>query len=205
MKDTKIDAQIFVAVGKAVKESKSTLIWALQKQKSKGKKICLIHVHQLAQFIPMTMGGKFPVSQVGERELMAFREQERREMLRVLDDYLQICAQFGVSAQKIHIEADSIEEGIVELISRHRIEQLVMGTAANSRYSRKTVEPKSKKANYVCQHAPDFCHLWFICKGLLVHTRFQVCFARSSHKAYQCNLRNEQIRQTRSIPSYCKS
>ena len=54
MKETKIDAQIFVAVGKAVKESKSTLIWALQKQKSKGKKICLIHVHQLAQFIPMT-------------------------------------------------------------------------------------------------------------------------------------------------------
>ena len=44
----------------------------------------------------VAVGGKFPVSQVGERELMAFREQERREMLRVLDDYLQICAQFGV-------------------------------------------------------------------------------------------------------------
>ncbi|CAA2970536.1 U-box domain-containing 33 [Olea europaea subsp. europaea] len=33
------------------------------------------------------------------------------------------------------------------------------------------VEPRSKKAIYVCDEAPDFCHIWFICKGHLVHTR----------------------------------
>lgn len=39
-------------------------------------------------------------------------------------------------------------------------------------HCRKMVEPKSKKARYVRQQAPMFCHIWFICKGQLVHTRY---------------------------------
>lgn len=43
---------IYVAVGKDVKESKSTLVWALHN--SGGKKICIIHVHVPAQMIPLS-------------------------------------------------------------------------------------------------------------------------------------------------------
>uniref|UniRef100_A0A803KZA3 RING-type E3 ubiquitin transferase n=1 Tax=Chenopodium quinoa TaxID=63459 RepID=A0A803KZA3_CHEQI len=165
-----VDDKVFVAVSKELKESKSTLQWALQNSNGK-KKICIIYVHVPAKMIPMPMGGKFPASQVGEKELKAFREQENREMHKILDDYLQICAKVGAHAEKLHIERDSIEEGIVEIISRQKIGRLVMGAAADSRYSRKMVEPKSKKANYVRQHAPDFCHIRFICKGRLICTR----------------------------------
>ena len=42
---------VYVAVGKDVKESKSTLVWALQN--SGGKKICIVHVHVPAQMIPL--------------------------------------------------------------------------------------------------------------------------------------------------------
>jgi len=109
---------------------------------------------------------------VGEKELKVFRENERLEMLRIIDDYLRICAQVGVCFfsfdyivehwscynirypvyqvlwEKIHITilqaraenayivANSVEEGIVELISQHRIGRLVMGAAVDSRYSR---------------------------------------------------------------------
>jgi hypothetical protein len=48
-----IDEKIFVAVDKHVAKSKSTLIWALQN--TGGKKICLIHVHQPSQMIPLSM------------------------------------------------------------------------------------------------------------------------------------------------------
>lgn len=161
--------KMFVAVGKEVKESRSTLIWALQN--SRGKIICMIYVHVPAQMIPMPMGGKFPANKVGEKQLKAFREKERSEMLRIIDDYLQICAQVGVRAENMSIEANSIEEGIVELVSQHRIGRLVMGAAADNRYSRKMVEPKSKKANYVRQNAPDYCQIWFVCKGRLIYTR----------------------------------
>lgn len=47
-----IDNIIHVAVGKDVKEGKSILDWAYKH--SGGKKICILHVHQPAQRIPMS-------------------------------------------------------------------------------------------------------------------------------------------------------
>ncbi|KAL2892228.1 U-box domain-containing protein 33 [Bienertia sinuspersici] len=135
------DNKIFVAVCKELKESKSKLIWALKN--FNGKNICIIYVHVPAKMIPMPMGGKFPVSQVGEKELKAFRKQENREILKTLDDYLQLCAQVGVHAEKIHVAMDSVEEGIVEIISQQKIGRLVMGAAADSRFSREAVRQPS--------------------------------------------------------------
>ncbi|KAH9624416.1 hypothetical protein KSS87_003435 [Heliosperma pusillum] len=165
-----VDDKIFVAVGKEVKQNKSTLTWALHN--SKGKTICIVYVHVPATMIPMPMGGKFPASQVGVRELKIFRDKERQEMIDILDSYLNLCTQVGARAEKIHIETDStIEQGIVELICQQRIGKLVMGAATDRSYSRKMVEPKSKKAIYVRSHAPDYCHIWFVCKGYLIYTR----------------------------------
>lgn len=39
-----VEETIFVAVGKNVEESKTTLFWAVQN--FVGKKICVLHVHQ---------------------------------------------------------------------------------------------------------------------------------------------------------------
>ncbi len=47
-----IEDMIYVAVGKEVKEFKSILLWALQN--SGGKPICILHVHQPAQLIPIS-------------------------------------------------------------------------------------------------------------------------------------------------------
>ncbi|XP_040999759.1 U-box domain-containing protein 33-like [Juglans microcarpa x Juglans regia] len=163
-----IEDIIYVAVSKDVKESKSTVIWTLQN--SGGKKVCIIHVHQPAQMIPM-MGTKFPASSMKEQEVRAYREFERQNMQKILAEYLLICRRMGVRAEKLHTEMDSIEKGIVELISQHGIRKLVMGAAADKHYSRKMMDLKSKKAIYVCQQAPLSCHIQFVCKGNLIHTR----------------------------------
>ena len=52
-----VENTIFVAVGKNVKESKSTLLWALQS--FAGKKICLLHVHEPAHSVSLS---KFVIS-----------------------------------------------------------------------------------------------------------------------------------------------
>ena len=44
-----VENTIFVAVGKNVKESKSTLLWALEY--FAGRKLCLLHVHHPARFL----------------------------------------------------------------------------------------------------------------------------------------------------------
>ncbi|CAN8286201.1 unnamed protein product [Cochlearia groenlandica] len=163
-----IEEKIFVSVDKYVAKSKSTLIWALQN--TGGKKICLIHVHQPSQMIPV-MGAKFPVSSVKEEEVRVFREKEREKVHMILDEYLRICHQRGVRAEKMFVEMESIENGIVQLIAELGIKKLVMGAAADRHYSRRMTELKSKKAIFVRQEAPASCQIWFTCKGYLIHTR----------------------------------
>ncbi|KAG6666875.1 U-box domain-containing protein 33-like isoform X2 [Carya illinoinensis] len=163
-----IDDVIYVAVSKDVKKSKPTLMWALQN--SGGKKVCIIHVHRPAQMIPF-MGTKFPASSLKEQEVRAYREVEKQNMQKILNEYLLICHQMAARAEKLHTKKDCIEKGIVELISRYGIRDLVMGAAADKHYSRKTMDLKSKKAIYVRQQAPLSCHIQFVCKGDLIHTR----------------------------------
>lgn len=47
-----VEDMMYVAVGKDVKECKMNLLWALQN--SGGRKVCILHVHQPAQFIPLS-------------------------------------------------------------------------------------------------------------------------------------------------------
>lgn len=160
--------KLYVLVGKDVKESESTLTWALRN--SGGKKLCILHVHQPSQKIPM-MGTKFPISQLEDHQVRAYHDSERQNMHKLLEKYCLICERAGARADKLHIENHSIEKGIVELISLHGIRMLVMGAAADKLYSKKMVEPKSKKAIYVRLKAPVSCHIWFVCKGNLIYTR----------------------------------
>ncbi|KAL8495234.1 hypothetical protein ACS0TY_019405 [Phlomoides rotata] len=159
---------MFVALGKDVKESERLLAWALSN--SRGMRICVLHVHQPARKIPF-MGAKVSVSLMEENQVKAYHENERQAMRKILGKYIRTCERAGVRAEKLWIEMDSIEKGIVQLISEHGIKWLGMGAAANKSYSRKMKEPKSKKAIHVCKEAPSFCHIWFICKGNLVYTR----------------------------------
>ncbi|CAL0304690.1 unnamed protein product [Lupinus luteus] len=156
-----VDEPLYVAVSKDVKENKLNLIWAIQN--SGRKRICILHVH-----VPTTV---IPLSSSKEQEVRAYREFERQNMHKTLDNYLLICQRMGVRAEKLHIEMDSIEKGILELISQYNIQMLVMGAASDKNYSRRMMDLRSKKAIYVCEQAPASCHLWFICKGHLIQTR----------------------------------
>ncbi|XP_059456956.1 U-box domain-containing protein 33-like [Corylus avellana] len=163
-----IDDMIYVAVGKDEKECKSILLWALQN--SGGRRICILHVHQPPQLIPF-MGTKVPASKLQEKIVSDYRKTERQNMHQILDEYVRFCLQIGVRAQKLEIEMDHIEKGIVELISKHGIKKLVMGAALEKRYKRRMTELKSSKAKYVREKAPISCHIQFICKGHLIFTR----------------------------------
>ncbi|XP_057435649.1 U-box domain-containing protein 33-like isoform X2 [Lotus japonicus] len=177
---TMVDEPIYVAVSKDIKESKLNLIWAIQN--SGGKRICILFVHVPATMIPL-MGAKFPASSLKDQEVRAYREIERQNMHKTLDEYLRICQRMGVRAEKLHIEMDSIERGILELVSQYGIRKLVMGAACDKHYSRRMVDLRSKKAIYVCERAPASCHVQFICKGHLIHTRDRSLDQRNAEAA----------------------
>ncbi|WJX86961.1 hypothetical protein P8452_69201 [Trifolium repens] len=165
---SEVSDTIYVAVAKDVKDSKLNVIWAIQN--SGGKSICILHVHVPAPKIPM-MGAKFPANALTRQEVKAYREIESQDMHKTLDAYLLICQRMGVRANKLHIEMDCIEKGIIELISQHNIQNLVMGAASDKYHSRRMTGLRSKKAIYVWEQAPASCHIQFICKGYLIQTR----------------------------------
>ncbi|KAM3746571.1 hypothetical protein ACB098_06G211800 [Castanea mollissima] len=149
---------LHVALGQNVKEYKSILLWALQN--SGGKTI---------------LGTRFPASTLTEQEVRAYREIERQNMQKLLDDCMLSMTVIFVGrqparAESRHIEMDSIEKGIVNLICQHGIRKLVMGAAVDKHYSKKMMDLKSKKAIYVRLHVPVSCRIQFICKGRLIHT-----------------------------------
>ncbi|XP_012090232.1 U-box domain-containing protein 32 isoform X1 [Jatropha curcas] len=163
-----LEDTIFVAVGKNVEKSKTTLFWAVQS--FAGKKIFVLHVHQPASAVSLT-DRKLAVSKQKQEMIKAIAELEKKKMLDVLNQYCSILAHGGVKADKVWIEMENIEKGIVEIIAQYNIRWLVMGAAADKYYSKKLTGLKSKKAIFVCQHAPISCHIWFACKGCLIYTR----------------------------------
>lgn len=51
------DDTLYVAVGKEVKESEYTIVWALHN--SGGRRLCILHVHTPAQKIPISNFSNF--------------------------------------------------------------------------------------------------------------------------------------------------
>ncbi|XP_056160543.1 U-box domain-containing protein 33-like isoform X2 [Syzygium oleosum] len=163
--------KIYIAAGKDVKEGKAKIVWMVH-QSGGNVKICIIHILVPSQTIPMGgLGAGMPANSANEIMLREHRERERTNMHKILDTYLRVCEQMGVPAEKEYIESDSIQKGIVELIRLHGIKKLVMGAAADRRYSKKMTEIKSKKAIFVREKADISCQIRFICDGNLIHAR----------------------------------
>ncbi|MBA0831723.1 hypothetical protein Goarm_016168 [Gossypium armourianum] len=154
---------IYVAVGKAVEESKHTLLWALQNLCP--TKVCILHVHQPASLCNSSRMN-FTATRLHHQQDIG-----KKILDRIMDDYLLICGQKSVEAAKLNIEMDDAGKGIVELIRDQSIKKLVMGAAANKHFSEGMTDLKSEKAQYVELHAPPSCKIWFICGGQLVHRR----------------------------------
>ncbi|KAK9914280.1 hypothetical protein M0R45_038066 [Rubus argutus] len=142
-----VEETIFVAVGEELKQSETTLFWAVKN--FVGKSICLLHVHK-----PSPSEGNGSAT-----------------LRNLLNQYLLILTQAGVEANEVGIEMDNVEEGIVEIVAQHDVRWLVMGAAADEYYTERLAEIRSKKAFFVCQKAASSCHIWFVCKGHLIYTR----------------------------------
>ncbi|KAL4595121.1 hypothetical protein ACB092_12G068500 [Castanea dentata] len=135
-----VEETIFVAVSKKVEESKSTLFWAIEN--FAGKRICVLHIHQ-PQFVAELTNRYFNGNRVKQVDVEALMEVERQKMHELLDHYRHVILHAGVEADKVWIETDNIEKGIVDIVARHDIRWLVMGAAAEKYYSKGGRKDKS--------------------------------------------------------------
>ncbi|XP_039047994.1 U-box domain-containing protein 33-like isoform X2 [Hibiscus syriacus] len=169
---TSSDDTIYVAVGE-VEESENTLLWVLHNLNP--RKLCILHVHQPSRVISSVYGVDEDLAEImfDQRQIRGLEEVGKDMMNRITDEHLLFCSQAGVSAIRLHIQMDDVAKGILELIRRHNIKKLVMGAAADERFS-EGMWLMSEKAQYLNENAPLSCQIWFICREHLVHTRFEI-------------------------------
>ncbi|XP_062199361.1 U-box domain-containing protein 33-like [Phragmites australis] len=159
--------KLYVAVGKDFKDGKSNLSAARSLSLLGDLNLILLHVHQPAERI-MSGFCKVPASQLEENELKAYRKIEQEEMTTLLNQYMDYCRLYlKVQAETLVIEKNNAANGILELITQHRITKLVMGTSSLT----KRQVPKSKVAAIVHQQAKLYCQIFFIYKESLACTR----------------------------------
>ncbi|WVZ63210.1 hypothetical protein U9M48_012859 [Paspalum notatum var. saurae] len=177
--------KVYVAVGREEAESRATLLWALQKfcrgAGAGAASLVLLHVYSPPKFLPL-LGARIPAAQVEEQELAAYREMELQTISDTLDQYLLLCAQEKVHAEKLVVESDNVAQGLVDVISEYHITALVMGAASDKHYTKKMKILKSRKARFIEHQADPLCKIWFICKGTLVYCRKAV---QLSHEEMQ--------------------
>ncbi|OMO67754.1 hypothetical protein CCACVL1_20337 [Corchorus capsularis] len=138
--------KVFVAVGKSVEKAVSLLQWTLR-----------------------WFGvGKLPASQANAEVVSAYRREERQHLKKLLESYSSVCGKLKVKTSIISVEADQVHKGIVELVNRHLIRNLVFGAIPENCVRMKK---SSSKASYAARNAPYYCEIWFVNKGKLVWTR----------------------------------
>ncbi|XP_073005819.1 U-box domain-containing protein 33-like isoform X2 [Typha latifolia] len=196
------EKKVYVAVGKDVKEWKANVLWVLQNI-PRHKKIVILHIHRPSKTIPL-MGGWCPADQVNEREIAAFRMIETQKMNQIISHYLMLCTLSKVRAEKLVIEMDDVDKGIVMLVAQHGITELVMGAAGDKHCTNEMKIPFSKTAFSVQQQVDPSCKIWFVCKGNLIYIR-EACPSGSntaeSHEARPISANSQSGKSiSRSLP-----
>ncbi|XP_072977393.1 uncharacterized protein [Typha angustifolia] len=82
-----------------------------------------------------------------------------------------LCTLSKVRAEKLVIEMDDVDKGIVMLAAQHGITELVMGAAGDKHCTNEMKIPFSKTALSVQQQVDPSCKIWFVCKGNLIYIR----------------------------------
>ncbi|KAL0721528.1 hypothetical protein Bca4012_036127 [Brassica carinata] len=164
--------KVYIAVGNDLQEGFKTIEWALKKWNNNNIpiSIVLLHLCNISQDFVYTPFGKLPASSVSEEKLQVLRKYEDQKINKLLSKYVTFCKKLQVKAElhKVEKQDDSIQELILDLISKLRITKLVMGIT----FMRSSSSWKSKSAIsgsfYIYQNKPDFCEFYIICGGKMV-------------------------------------
>lgn len=116
------------------------------------------------------------MSQANDGLVSAYRKVEREDTKKALLSYLTICYREQVQGKIIMTEAGQIPEGILDVVTKHKIHKLVVGEIPDSCFK---VKGRSSLTTYIAKKAPPFCEIWFVAKGKFVWTREPSEFANS--------------------------
>ncbi|CAN1836011.1 Putative U-box domain-containing protein 50 [Linum perenne] len=173
--------KVYVAVGNDEEEGLKTLDWTLGKWKSNISTLFIIQL-PLPDFstdVVYTPYGKLPANSMSEEKLQVLRKYEEKKHEKLVCEYIGYCEGKGVKAKVLKVEKteDGIEKTMLDLISKLRVSNLVMGITFLKSSSSWRGRNRNKNKNrigavlYMVQNKPIGCNMFIVCGGKLVRMK----------------------------------
>ncbi|CAL5075480.1 unnamed protein product [Urochloa decumbens] len=192
--------KVYVAVGREA-ESRATLLWALHKFAGAASFV-LLHVYSPPKLLPF-MGARIPAAQVGEQELASYKKMELQRVNHSLDQYIHLCAQGKIHAEKLVVESDDVGQGLVELISEHHVTAFVMGAAADMHYTKKAIQlsheemqecrQSSGVTHYSVEKSASLSEMWCVANTWLCNSIGEPQIERTSSDPFDISGKNNVV------------
>ncbi|KAF4402175.1 hypothetical protein G4B88_017687 [Cannabis sativa] len=156
--------KVYVALGNDLEDGFKTLEWTLKKWKSQPISIIILHLtFSVSKDYVYTPFGKLPASAVSDKKLDVLRQYEKEKIDKLLPKYTSFCGQVKTELLKVEKCDEPIHKITMDLISRLKITNLVMGFSFL-----KKIKNAISGSFYVHKNKPDFCELFIICGGKLL-------------------------------------
>ncbi|XP_028759578.1 U-box domain-containing protein 35-like [Neltuma alba] len=167
--EKKLGAGRMVAV--AIENNKTSQYaakWAVDNLVPKDQCILLLHVRQRASSIPTTTGNLVPVDSCDD-VARAYKQQFDNESRELFASFRVFFNRKNVQCKEVLLEDTDIAKALIECVSTHSVELLVLGAPSRSgivRRFRTTDVP-----SLVSKGAPPFCTVYIISKGKISSVR----------------------------------
>eukprot|EP00249_Psilotum_nudum_P023500 c28897_g1_i2 orf=297-3086(-) len=146
------------------------VMWTLSNKVVKeGGGIKLIHIRPLVRTIPTPMGNNVPVADLRPDLVAAYMRDVQSKTDQLFRVHGRICDMFKVRPEFLIVESDSVKKALLEKCSELRITKLIVGASSHNALIRKL--KRYSIAEYVANHAPNFCTVLVVAKGKLVSVR----------------------------------
>uniref|UniRef100_A0A803PDY2 RING-type E3 ubiquitin transferase n=1 Tax=Cannabis sativa TaxID=3483 RepID=A0A803PDY2_CANSA len=160
--------KVYVALGNDLEDGFKTLEWTLKKWKSQPISIIILHLtFSVSKDYVYTPFGKLPASAVSDKKLDVLRQYEKEKIDKLLPKYTSFCGQVKTELLKVEKCDEPIHKITMDLISRLKITNLVMGFSF-LKSSPWKIKNAISGSFYVHKNKPDFCELFIICGGKLL-------------------------------------
>ncbi|XP_061998993.1 U-box domain-containing protein 52-like [Rosa rugosa] len=170
--DEKREEVVAVAIDKD-KGSQYALKWTVEHLLVKGQSLTLVHVKQSTPGLPNQTEKSVSGSELKEEGIKLCKSQSDAEYSELFLPLRTFCKKKLVRYNEVIVKGTDVAKALVNFISTHSIEVLVLAAPSKSGFFRckrafnKTTDIPSR----VSKGAPDFCTVYVIGKGKISHVQ----------------------------------
>ncbi|KAH9805555.1 protein kinase domain-containing protein [Citrus sinensis] len=164
----KQEEAVAVAIDKD-KGSQYALRWAVDHLLSRGQNLTLLHVKQRVSSVPNPSGNSVAISKVNNEVARIYKQQVDNQAKELFVPFRCFCTRKEIKCKEIVLEDTDIAKALIDYVSSHTIETLVLGAASRTGFVKrfKTADIPSN----VSKGAPDYCNVYVIGKGKISSVR----------------------------------